>query len=178
MPTHPFELWRCGGGGRPEVNKQTLTHSWPSCTERLHAYWKSNHIIKSNRLDWLCLLCLTRAVFPAPWGRADTGSQLADRRPRTSEEVRWPERWRRSSPEPAAAASAPLVDCPWTSGALPGSVSAGEGQLLITNLYCDPVECWVISSFHLQRTVSALAWVSCPTFFFILIFLQKHEKST
>lgn len=58
----------------------------------------------------------------------DTGSQPAGRKPRTSEEVRLLVLWRRNSPEPAAAVSAPLVDCPWTVTALLGSEHTAEGQ--------------------------------------------------
>lgn len=56
----------------------------------------------------------------------DTGFQLVGRRPRTSEEVHLPVQWRHSNPEPVAAASALLVDCPWTASALPGSIYTGQ----------------------------------------------------
>lgn len=104
----------------------------------------------------------THAVFWVPWGRVDTGSQPVGRRPRTSEEVHLPVQWKHSNPEPAAAASAPPVDCPWKASALPGSIFTGAEQWLIINPSCELNKgtAYTMHSFiYSSQLAFALAWV-------------------
>lgn len=112
--------------------------------------------------------------FVIPWGRVDTGSQPVGRKPRTSEEVHLPVQWRHSSPEPAAAASAPLVGCPWTASALPGSIDTGQCQQLNTILSFDAT----YASVHIsQFGIFALACVGCrPLKRVVHVFLTVRQE--
>jgi len=60
-----------------------------------------------------------------------TGSRLEGTKPRTNEEARLLVQLRRSSPEPAAAASAPLEGCPGRASGLLGSTDTGPGHQII-----------------------------------------------
>ena len=129
-PAHLTGWWRYGGGETPEVKRYNVMLHFEADVSLYMFFIPFQHTH-------------THAALRVPWGRADTDSQPEGRRPRTSEGVRLLVQWRRSNPEPVAAASAPPVDCPWTAGALPGSVNTQE---------------WVHWSRWLTRTTCGLRW--------------------
>ena len=148
--------------------------SQPKSVDQYHFSSFSNKISFSGILFVSPTHTNTQFFFVIPWGRVDTGSQPVGRKPRTSEEVHLPVQWRHSSPEPAAAASAPLVGCPWTASALPGSIDTGQCQQLNTILSFDAT----YASVHIsQFGIFALACVGCrPLKRVVHVFLTVRQE--